>query len=217
MKERLQKIKALFLDVDNTALCLKMYDHHGMNDRENGERIIGILDDKEWMEYNIRNNAYIHCEAPRQIFNLVQAVRSNRGDVYGLTECKNSFEYNAKFNRLKECYQGNFLHHGDLISVHTRHDKVPVMKMIAARDDLQPDEIMFVDDSFYEVMEAHNEGMLGMHTVEAMMRFDDMEDMRTKGMTGYLPSPRDLPRMQKARYMDMDKDVDLLEVAGRRI
>ena len=72
MKERLDKIKALFLDVDNTALCLKMYNNNGINDKENGERIIGIVDDKEWMEYNIMNNAYIYCEAPIQIYNLVK-------------------------------------------------------------------------------------------------------------------------------------------------
>ena len=184
MRERLNKIKALFLDVDNTALCLKMYDNNGVNDKSSGKRIIGILDDKAWMEYNIKNNAYVYCEAPRQIWNLVQYVKKNGGKVYGLTECKNSFEYNAKYNRLRECYKGSFLHHGELISVHTRHDKIPVMRAIAERDNLSLDEIMFIDDSFYEVMEAHENGMLSMHTVEAMMRFDDkdLKDIRTNGI-----------------------------------
>jgi hypothetical protein len=182
MKERLDKIKALFLDVDNTALCLKMYNNNGINDKENGERIIGIVDDKEWMEYNIMNNAYIYCEAPIQIYNLVKYITNRGGKVYGLTECKNSFEYNAKFNRLKECYDGNFLHHGDLISVDTRHIKVPVMEMIAKRDNLQLDELMFIDDSYFEIMESHKIGILGMHTTEAMMRFNDMDDIHTNGI-----------------------------------
>lgn len=184
MKAMIDNVKALFLDVDNTALCLKMYDNNGVNDKEKGKRIIGILDDKAWMDYNIRNNAYIYCEAPIQIWNLVKYVREHGGKIYGLTECKNSFEYNAKFNRLKECYDGSFLHHGDLISVHTRHDKIPVMKAIAERDHLSLDEIMFVDDSYFEVMEAHEVGIFSMHTVEAMMRFDDetMENTHTNGV-----------------------------------
>ena len=182
MNEKLKKIKALFLDVDNTALCLKMYDYNGVNDKEKGERIIGIVDDMEWMQYNIKNNAYVYCEAPKPIYNLVNYVKSNGGKVYGLTECKNSFEYNAKFNRLKECYEGNFLHHGDLISVHSRHDKVPVMRMIAERDNLQLNEIMFIDDSYFEIMESHKIGILGMHTTEALMRFDDMNNISTKGI-----------------------------------
>lgn len=182
MIEKVNRVKALFLDVDNTALCIKMYDYNGVNDKQNGERVIGILDDKEWMEYNIRNNAYIYCEAPKPIFNLVNYIKSRGGSIYGLTECKNSFEYNAKFNRLKECYEGNFLHHGELISVHTRHDKVPVMQMIAERDKLENDEIMFIDDSYSEIMEAYTAGFLSMHTTEALMRFDDMNNISTKGI-----------------------------------
>ena len=178
MKAKINKVKVLFLDVDNTALYIKMYNFNGYNDKKNGNRVIGILDDKEWMAYNIRNNAYIHCEAPRQIINLVNYLREKGVEVRGLTECKNSFEYNAKFNRLKECYDGSFLQHGDLISVHTRHDKIPVMQMIAERDNLKPEEIMFVDDSYYEVMEAYAAGMLSIHTTEALIRFENMDEFR---------------------------------------
>jgi len=172
---KLDKIKALFLDVDNTALCLKMYDYNGLNDKENGNRIVGILDDKEWMAYNIKNNAYIYCKAPEALVSLVNFLKAKGVMIYGLTECKNSFEYNSKFNRLRECYDGNFLHHGELISVHTRHDKVAVMQMIAERDNLSLEEIMFIDDSYYEVMEAASAGLFGMHTTEALERFSNME------------------------------------------
>lgn len=182
MYDKLSKVKLLFLDVDNTALCLKMYNNNGINDKESGNRIIGVLDDQEWMAYNIKNNAYVYCEAPRPLVNLVNYVKSNGGMIYGLTECKNSFEYNSKYNRLKECYEGNFLHHGELISVSTRHDKVPVMEMIAERDEVPYDEIMFIDDSYLEVMEAHEKGFIGMHTTEALMRFDDMDNIHTNGV-----------------------------------
>lgn len=182
MIDKIKKIKALFLDVDNTALCIKMYDYHGINDKQHGERVVGILDDREWMAYNIRNNAYLYCEAPKPIHNLVNYIKENGGIIYGLTECKNSFEYNAKFNRLKECYEGSFLHHGELISVHTRHDKVAVMQLIAERDGLEMDEIMFIDDSYLEIMEAYNINILSMHTTEALMRFDDMTNISTNGV-----------------------------------
>lgn len=174
IKEKIDAIKALFMDVDNTALYLKMYDYNGLNDKENGNRIVGIVEDKEWMKYNIINNAYIYCEAPKAMINIVNYVKANDAMIYGLTECKNSFEYNAKFNRLKECYPGHFLHHGELISVHTRHDKVIVMQIMAEKYNLKPEEIMFIDDSYPEVMEAYTAGMLGMHTTEALIRFDDM-------------------------------------------
>lgn len=182
IRAKLDNIKLLFLDVDNTALCLKMYDNNGENDKKNGSRIIGILDDTEWLEYNINNNAYIHCEAPRQIYNLVKYITENGGRVYGLTECKNSFEYNSKFNRLKECYDGNFLHHGDLISIDTRHMKVKIMTTIAEKENIPIEDVMFIDDSFFEVMESHKVGILGMHTTEALMRFDDMNNIHTKGI-----------------------------------
>ena len=182
MKQRLNKIKLILLDVDNTALCLKMYDDNGINDKENGKRVIGVPDPMDWLKYNIMNNAYKYCEAPVPIVNVVNHVVSNGGMAMGLTECKNSFEYNAKFNRLKECYQGSFLHHGELISVDTRHIKVAVIKILAEKYGLAYDEIMFIDDSFMEIMEAAEIGVVAIHTTEAMMRFATMDDVKTNGV-----------------------------------
>ena len=183
MKNKLNKIKLILIDVDNTGLCLKMYNDNGINNKETGKRIIGVKDDMEWLEYNIVNNAYKYCEAPAPIVNIVNYIASNGGIAMGLTECKNSFEYNSKFNRLKECYEGSFLHHGDLISVDTRHIKVPVIKMLAKKYDLQYDEIMFIDDSYMEVMEAAEIGVIALHTTEAMMRFSTMDDFKTNGIS----------------------------------
>ena len=90
-----------------------------------------------------------------------------------MTECSNSFEYNSKYNRLKECYEGIFNHHGDLISIDSRHKKVLIMEIIAKRDGLKPNEIMFIDDSYTEVMEAFSKGFFSMHTTEVMERFND--------------------------------------------
>lgn len=182
MHNIINNIKLLLLDVDNTALCLKMYNFEGKNDKENGSRIIGIKDDMEWLKYNINNNAYIHCEAPQEIVNIVNFVKDNGGMIMGLTECKNSFEYNSKYNRLKECYKDSFLHHGDLISIDTRHHKVAIIKMLAERDEINLNQIMFIDDSFAEVMEASEEGIIAMHTTEALMRFRDMNDLKTNGI-----------------------------------
>ena len=67
--------------------------------------------------------------------------------------------------------QGVFEHHGDLISTETRHKKVLIMKMIAERDGYNMDEIMFIDDSYTEIMEAFGAGILAMHTTEVMERF----------------------------------------------
>lgn len=172
MKEKVENIKAVFLDVDNTALCLKMYNCNGINDKENGERLIGILDDNDWLKYNIVNNAYKYCEAPPQLLKLVDYMRSRDAMIYGLTECKNSFEYNAKYNRLRECYPGSFLHHGELISTDRRQEKVKIMKFIAERDNLQLNEIMFIDDSYSEIMEAAEAGIFSIHTTEALVRID---------------------------------------------
>lgn len=164
MKDKLKQIKILFADVDNTLLCLKMKD-------QNGKRQVGFYDYNDWLEYNIFNNAYINCSAPTGMSNLVTALHNNDAKVYGLTECSNSFEYNSKFNRIKEVYPGVFNHHGELISVDSRHKKVLIMQMIAKKENLQPHEIMFVDDSNEEVMEAFHNGFFAMHTTEAMERF----------------------------------------------
>ncbi len=165
MKEKLGRIKVLFGDVDNTLLCLKMYN-------EEGKRIVGFEDANDWLKYNINHNAYIKCQAPRGVKNLIDDLHFNHGvKIYGLTECSNSFEYNSKFNRLKECYPGIFEHHGDLISTESRHKKVLIMKMIAERDGYDMNEIMFIDDSYTEIMEAFGAGLLSMHTTEVMERF----------------------------------------------
>ena len=177
MKNKLDKIKVIFADVDNTLLCLKMYDNEGKNDKEKGKRTVGFAEYESWLKYNINNNAYIHCQAPEPIKKLVKYLHDRGAMVYGLTECSNSFEYNAQYNRLRECYEGSFLHHGDLISIDTRHKKVLIMQMIAERDGYNPDEIMFIDDSYTEVMEAFNAGLLSMHTTEAMMRFGDINSI----------------------------------------
>lgn len=164
MEERLNKIKAVFADVDNTLLCLKMRDR-------NGRRVVGFPNYEEWLKYNITTNAYIDCVAPKGMSNIINTLHDNGAKVYGLTECSNSFEYNSKYNRLKECYPGVFEHHGDLISIDTRHRKILIMQMIAERDNLNSDEIMFIDDSYQEVMEAFDKGFLSMHTTEAIERF----------------------------------------------
>ena len=153
MQEKLKKIKVLFGDVDNTLLCLKMYN-------EAGKRIVGFEDANDWLKYNINNNAYIKCQAPRGVKNLIDDLHFNHGvKIYGLTECSNSFEYNSKYNRLRECYPER------------RHKKVLIMKMIAERDGYNMDEIMFIDDSYTEIMEAFGAGILSMHTTEVMERF----------------------------------------------
>ena len=168
MKERLDKIKLVFADVDNTLLCLRMYDANGQNDKDNGERIVGVYDGKEWLRYNVFTNAYLHCTAPVGMTKVIYQLHNNGAKIYGLTECGNSFEYNAKYNRLRECYQNVFEHHGDLISVDSRSKKVMVMQLIAERDEVALDEILFIDDSYSEVLEAFHAGILSMHTTEAL-------------------------------------------------
>lgn len=165
MQDKLNKLKVVFADVDNTLLCLKMYD-------DAGKRIVGFENQDDWLKFNINTNAYIKCQAPRGVKNLIDDLHFHHGvKIYGLTECSNSFEYNSKFHRLNECYPGIFEHHGDLISTETRHKKVMIMKMIAERDGYNMDEIMFIDDSYTEVMEAFAAGMFAMHTTEVMERF----------------------------------------------
>lgn len=165
MEKKLEKIRVMFADVDNTLLCLKMYD-------DDGKRMIGAVDNDDWLKYNITHNAYINCIAPRGVYDLVYyLMRVNGAKIYGLTECSNSFEYNSKYNRLHECYPGVFEHHGDLISTDSRHNKVKIMKILAERDGYKADEIMFIDDSYMEIMEAFEAGMFSMHTTEVMERF----------------------------------------------
>lgn len=187
MEKILKDIKLLLYDVDNTGLCLKMYmNDKGENDKETGKRIIGIRDDEKWLEYNIMNNAYKYCEAPKPLVNLANYVISNGGKLMGLTECRNSFEYNSKYNRMKECYAGSFEHHGDLISIDTRKLKVTIIKTLAKKYNLNYNQIMFIDDSFAEVMEAGEFDIIGMHTTEALMRFYDMDNptFDTNGVVG---------------------------------
>ena len=164
MKDKLAKVKIFFGDVDNTLLCLKMYD-------PNGKRIVGFAEYDDWLEYNIYNNAYINCQAPAGMTNLINYLHNNGAKIYGLTECSNSFEYNSKYNRLREVYDGIFTQHGDLISIDTRKNKVKIMKIIAEKEKVPLDEIMFVDDSYSEIMEAFDAGIFAMHTTEAMERF----------------------------------------------
>ena len=177
MKDKIDKIKVLFADVDNTLLRLKMYD-------QEGKRIIGVLDADKWLQYNIQTNAYEKCTAPKGMENIVNGLHfGNDVKVYGLTECSNSFEYNAKYNRLVECYPGVFKHHGDLISTESRHKKVMIMNMICERDGLNPEEVMFIDDSHMEVMEAFEAGYFAMHTTEALDLFANPENEIIKELT----------------------------------
>ena len=115
----------VFADVDNTLLCLKMKDY-------NGKRTVGFSEYNDWLKYNILTNAYINCSAPKGMYNLIEALHNNGAKVYGLTECSNSFEY----NRLRECYEGIFEHHGDLISIDSRNKKVLIMQLIAEKEGL---------------------------------------------------------------------------------
>lgn len=170
MNRKLSKIKMIFADVDNTLLCLKMKDY-------NGKRTVGFSDYNDWLKYNILTNAYINCSAPKGMYNLANALHENGAKVYGLTECSNSFEYNSKYNRLRECYPGIFMHHGDLISIDSRHKKVLIMQLIADKHNLDPSQIMFVDDSYSEVMEAFDKGFFSMHTTEVMERFNDKVEL----------------------------------------
>lgn len=170
MNKKLSKIMMVFADVDNTLLCLKMKDY-------NGRRTVGFSDYNDWLKYNILTNAYIDCSAPRGMSILINALNDEGAKIYGLTECSNSFEYNSKYNRLRECYPGIFEHHGDLISIDSRHKKVLIMQIIAEKYNLDPSQIMFIDDSYTEVMEAFDKGFFSMHTTEVMERFNDGVDI----------------------------------------
>ena len=164
MENKLKKVRAVFADVDNTLLYLKMKD-------TNGKRTVGFSDYNDWLKYNIITNAYIDCFAPKGMFNIINRLHDQGAKIYGLTECSNSFEYNSKYNRLRECYPGIFNHHGDLISVDSRHKKILIMQLIAERDGLDASEILFIDDSYQEVMESFSAGFFAMHTTEALERF----------------------------------------------
>lgn len=161
---KLENLKMAFFDVDNTLLCLKMYN-------DNGNRIIGVAHPDDWLRYNIVNNAYVNCVAPKAMKRLVNLLHKKGVKIYGLTECSNSFEYNSKYNRLKEEYPGVFEHHGDLISTDSRHKKVFIMKAIAERDGVEMNEILFSDDSYMEVMEAFEAGIFSIHTTDVMDEF----------------------------------------------
>ena len=137
----------------------------------NGKRTVGFSDYNDWLKYNIITNAYIDCFAPKGMFNIINRLHDQGAKIYGLTECSNSFEYNSKYNRLRECYPGIFNHHGDLISVDSRHKKILIMQLIAERDGLDASEILFIDDSYQEVMESFSAGFFAMHTTEALERF----------------------------------------------
>lgn len=165
VNKHLRNIKAVFADVDNTLLCIKIHNP------ESGKRMVGFPEYKEWLKYNVFYDAYSDSHAPRGMFNLINALHENGAKIYGLTECSNSFEYNSKCKRLIECYPNIFNHHDDLISIDDRHKKVLVMEMICERDGLKPAEVMFIDDSYSEVMEAFSKGFFSMHTTEAMERF----------------------------------------------
>lgn len=171
LEAKLNKIKVLFIDVDYTALCLYMK-------TEDGKRTVGFPDYDEWLKYNIFNNAYKDCEAPKGMYSIVKALHDKGVKVYGLTECSNSFEYNSKYNRLREVYPGIFNHHGDLISCDDRKRKIKIMQLIAERDNLNIEEIMFIDDSYSEVMEAFAAGIFSMHTTEALDRFGNGFDIQ---------------------------------------
>ena len=82
-----------------------------------------------------------------------------------------------RFNRLKECYPGIFEHHGDLISIDSRHKKVLIMQIIAEKYKLDHSQIMFIDDSYTEVMEGFDKGFFSMHTTEVMERFNNGVDI----------------------------------------
>lgn len=166
MENKLKQLKIAFADVDNTLLYLKLKD-------SKGNRIIGFPEYEDWLKFNINNNAYTECFAPKGMYNLVKALHDNGVKVYGLTECTNSFEYNSKYNRIRECYPGIFTHHGDLISISDKKLKVAIMEEIAKRENISHKEIMFIDDSYTEVMQAFSAGFLSMHTTEALERFHE--------------------------------------------
>ena len=69
MDRRLKNIKAVFADVDNTLLCLKMYDN-------DGKRTVGFKEYVDWLKFNIFNNAYIDCVAPKGMFNLITELNA---------------------------------------------------------------------------------------------------------------------------------------------
>lgn len=45
------------------------------------------------------------------------------------------------------------------------------MEFLAEREHIDPENILFVDDSYQEIMEAFDHGFYSMHTTEAMERF----------------------------------------------
>lgn len=182
MRDKLSKIKMAFYDVDNTLLYIRMYDNDGKNIKADGKRVIGHSSTEAWLKYNITNNAYRYCKAPKPMKNLVKYLDElYSGDrkikQWALTECSNSFEQESKYQCVKREYNNVFRTHTDVISIDHRSKKVFIMQTIAEQHGLRPDEILFIDDSYTEVMQAFDAGFVTMHTTEALIRFADMANL----------------------------------------
>lgn len=154
----IDKSKIIVFDMDGT-LSAPLYEKNGMfvqgTDAFNGENTFS------WIKYCMEHeNAYKHCKAPKIMKDFVEKYKSIK-KMYVLTVELSSFALYDKIKFLEDNYGHTF--DGSVHFVASSDLKIPVLLEMAKLENIQPSEIVIIEDTFQTCIQANDNGLSAIH------------------------------------------------------
>lgn len=158
IKEILDNSKVIVFDVDG-VLSQPMYEVDGR--LVQGTDSLDADAELSWIKYCLEHeDSYEYCKAPLVMQNLV-SMYSKTKDLYVLTAECSSFALYDKIRFLKK-YYGNVFE-GKIHFVSKSSLKVPVLVEMAKYLEIEPSDIVLIEDTFQTCISACDKGINAIH------------------------------------------------------
>ena len=147
-------IKKAFYDIDG-VLSIPRYERNG---------VLTTGGSLEWWKNfcDTHEDPYKYCGVPRMVYNNLEAQKSSGVELYVLSVETIPKAKEGKLKFLHSKYS-EFFDDSHIIFVNHNEDKISMMKHIALMNDLDYEQLYFVDDTLPLVFDAIELGINGIH------------------------------------------------------
>ncbi len=146
-------IKLAFFDMDGTLCAPRFY--------VDGKTAAG-MSDTAWLEYCAKNgeDTYRFCKPVPSVVEYAQELKSHGAKLYILSMSMSDAESAAKRKFTAQNFAGMF---EDVRIVASDAEKLPVIREIAEKAGVRPEECELIEDTYATVLAAIVAGMKGTH------------------------------------------------------
>jgi FMN phosphatase YigB (HAD superfamily) len=147
-------IRLAFFDMDGTLCAPRFY--------VNG-KMVGGMSDEAWHTFCEKNgeDTYRFCKPVPSVTEYARKLRECGAKVYVLSTSQTKYECDAKNKFVRQNYPAGFF--TEVLTVEHDADKLPVIREIAEKEGVRPEECELIEDTYATVLAAIVAGIRGTH------------------------------------------------------